>query len=180
MSELVNKIIRNERVSSEDALDIIQNFSTLEIGQLATLRKKIIDPSNKVSFVVDTNPNYTNICDTECLFCAFWRKKSSKDSYLLSIDKIIEIVKTSYHNGATTVLLQGGHNPDIALDYYFEIVDRVVKEVPGIHLHAFSAPEISSIAKYSKKQTKEILQRFWDLGLRTIPGGGAEVLNNNI
>lgn len=180
MSELVNKIIRNERVSSEDALDIIQNFSTLEIGQLATLRKKIIDPSNKVSFVVDTNPNYTNICDTECLFCAFWRKKSSKDSYLLSIDKIIEIVKTSYHNGATTVLLQGGHNPDIALDYYFEIVDRVVKEVPGVHLHAFSAPEISSIAKYSKKQTKEILQKFWDLGLRTIPGGGAEVLNNNI
>ena len=75
MSELVDKIIRNDRISFEEALDIIHTFSTLEIGQLATLRKKIIDPSNNVSFVVDTNPNYTNICDTECLFCAFWRKK---------------------------------------------------------------------------------------------------------
>ena len=88
-------------------------------------------------------------------FLCFWRKKGHSDSYTLEIDKIIEIVKTSYHNGATTVLLQGGHNPDIKLDYYLEIINRVQKEIPGIHLHAFSAPEVASIAKYSDLDTKK-------------------------
>jgi|TARA_B100000131_G_scaffold246325_1_gene239250 cyclic dehypoxanthinyl futalosine synthase len=180
MSELFEKIIDNFRISKDEASYLLSNLSTLELGQLATKRKNMIDSSNNVSFVVDTNPNYTNICDTECLFCAFWRKKGHSDSYTLEIDKIIEIVKTSYHNGATTVLLQGGHNPDIKLDYYLEIINRVQKEIPGIHLHAFSAPEVASIAKYSDLDTKKILKLFWDSGLRTIPGGGAEVLTNNI
>ena len=92
----------------------------------------------------------------------------------------MEIVRTSYHNGATTVLLQGGHNPSIKLDYYCELIKRVVDEVPGIHLHAFSAPEIHSISKYSKISTSELLKLFWAYGLRTIPGGGAEVLSNRV
>jgi len=82
-------------------------------------------------------------------------------------------MKASFHNGATTVLLQGGHNPEIKLDYYIELVRRVREEIPNLHLHAFSAPEISAIAKYSGISTKEVLERLWEAGLRTIPGGGA-------
>ena len=180
MDNISNSILNQKRLNKEQALQILNEFTTLDIGRFASIVKMSKGIENEVGFVVDTNPNYTNICDTECLFCAFWRKKGANDSYVLSLDKIVEVVKTSYHNGATTVLLQGGHNEDIKLDYYCNLIKRVLKEVPGIHLHAFSAPEIHSIAKYSNISTKELLEIFWDLGLRTIPGGGAEVLSNKV
>ncbi len=180
MRDLKEKIFSNSRIDSDEGLEILKKFSTLEIGQFANFVKLNRGLNKEVGFVVDTNPNYTNICDTECSFCAFWRTKDSNDSYTLPVDKIIEIVRTSYHNGATTVLLQGGHNSSIDLDYYSELIKRVLKEVPGIHLHAFSAPEIHSIAKYTNKTSKDILKLFWDLGLRTMPGGGAEVLSNKV
>ena len=180
MHNILKNILSQKRLTKEEALLILKDFPTLEIGQLASIAKKQKGIDKNVGFVVDTNPNYTNICDTECLFCAFWRKKSQNDAYVLSLDKILEIVRTSYHNGATTVLLQGGHNPSIKLDYYCELIKRVVDEVPGIHLHAFSAPEIHSISKYSKISTSELLKLFWANGLRTIPGGGAEVLSNRV
>ena len=180
MHNILKNILSQKRLTKEEALLILKDFPTLEIGQLASIAKKQKGIDKNVGFVVDTNPNYTNICDTECLFCAFWRKKSQNDAYVLSLDKILEIVRTSYHNGATTVLLQGGHNPSIKLDYYCELIKRVVDEVPGIHLHAFSAPEIHSISKYSNISTSELLKLFWAHGLRTIPGGGAEVLSNRV
>ena len=180
MHNILKNILSQKRITKEEALLILKDFPTLEIGQLASIAKKQKGIDKNVGFVIDTNPNYTNICDTECLFCAFWRKKSQNDAYVLSLDKILEIVRTSYHNGATTVLLQGGHNPSIKLDYYCELIKRVVDEVPGIHLHAFSAPEIHSISKYSKISTSELLKLFWAHGLRTIPGGGAEVLSNRV
>ena len=180
MHNILKNILSQKRITKEEALLILKDFPTLEIGQLASIAKKQKGIDKNVGFVIDTNPNYTNICDTECLFCAFWRKKSQNDAYVLSLDKILEIVRTSYHNGATTVLLQGGHNPSIKLDYYCELIKRVVDEVPGIHLHAFSAPEIHSISKYSKISTYELLKLFWAHGLRTIPGGGAEVLSNRV
>ena len=180
MHNILKNILSQKRITKEEALLILKDFPTLEIGQLASIAKKQKGIDKNVGFVIDTNPNYTNICDTECLFCAFWRKKSQNDAYVLSLDKILEIVRTSYHNGATTVLLQGCHNPSIKLDYYCELIKRVVDEVPGIHLHAFSAPEIHSISKYSKISTSELLKLFWAHGLRTIPGGGAEVLSNRV
>ena len=180
MDNILKNILSQKRLTKEEGLAILKNFPTLEIGQLASIAKKLKGIDKDVGFVVDTNPNYTNICDTECLFCAFWRTKSQNDAYILSLDKILEIVRTSYHNGATTVLLQGGHNPSIELDYYCNLIKRVVEEVPGIHLHAFSAPEIHSIAKYSGISTLKLLKLFWKQGLRTIPGGGAEVLSNRV
>ena len=180
MEKLLNKLGTDERINISEAKYILENLSTLEIGRFATFRKSIIDSSRHVSFVVDTNPNYTNVCETECLFCAFWRKEGINDAYTLEIDKIIEILKTSYHNGATTVLLQGGHNPKLKIDYYVEIIKRAINEVPGIHLHAFSAPEIASVAKYSEMSTFEVLKTFWEAGLRTIPGGGAEILVDRV
>ena len=180
MDDVAHKILSGQRINEDDGLNILKHFSTLKIGQFASLIKRRQGVDNEATFVVDTNPNYTNICDTECLFCAFWRTDDAQDSYILSLDKLIEIAKTSYHNGATTILLQGGHNPSIKLEYYCDLIKGITKEVPNIHLHAFSAPEIYSIAKYSSMTTKEILSLFWELGLRTIPGGGAEVLSNKV
>ncbi|MEE9117982.1 MAG: radical SAM protein, partial [Calditrichia bacterium] len=177
-NSLSNKVLNNERLSPEDGLFLLKNCDMLQLGSLADWMRKKHNPQGYVTFVADTNPNYTNVCDTECLFCAFWRPAGANDAYTMTVDEVIATMKTSYHNGATTVLLQGGHNPEITLDYYLDIVKRSKAEIPNLLLHAFSAPEISAIAKYTNIETKEVLQQFWDAGLRTIPGGGAEVLSN--
>ena len=177
---IFNKVLRSERLTPDEALLLLRQADLLELGAVADMVKTRFNPEGFVTFVADSNPNYTNVCDTECLFCAFWRPAGASDAYTLTIDELLQIMKTSFHNGATTVLLQGGHNPDIKLDYYLELVRRVREEIPDLHLHAFSAPEISAIAKYSGISTKEVLERLWEAGLRTIPGGGAEVLSNRI
>ncbi|HXG30973.1 MAG TPA: cyclic dehypoxanthinyl futalosine synthase [Thermodesulfobacteriota bacterium] len=179
-STVYNKVLRKERITPKEALLLLREADLLELGALADLVRTRFNPDGVVTFVADTNPNYTNVCDTECLFCAFWRPVGASDAYTLSVDELLRIMKASFHNGATTVLLQGGHNPNIKLDYYIEIVRRAREEIPDLHLHAFSAPEISAIAKYSGLSTKEVLERLWDAGLRTIPGGGAEVLSNRV
>lgn len=178
--EIYEKVFAEERISSDEGLFLLKNGDTTQMGALADSVRRKHHPENVVTFVADTNPNYTNVCDTECLFCAFWRPPGVQDAYTHSVDKVIEIMRTSYHNGATTVLLQGGHNPELTLDYYLDIIRRTTEEIPDLHLHAFSAPEISAIAKYSDLTTEEVLRRFWDAGLRTIPGGGAEVLSNRV
>ena len=181
MSSLENiyaKVFEGKRISTDEAALLLGKANLLQLGSLADIVRKRLNPENIVTFVADTNPNYTNVCDTECLFCAFWRPPGAYDAYTLSVDKVIEIMRTSYHNGATTVLLQGGHNPELKLDYYIEIVKRATKEIPDLHLHAFSAPEIAAIAKYEDLDTRYVLQTLWEAGLRTIPGGGAEVLSN--
>ncbi len=177
---IFNKVLRSERLTPDEALLLLRQSDLLELGAVADMVKTRFNPEGFVTFVADTNPNYTNVCDTECLFCAFWRPAGASDAYTLTLDELLQIMKTSFHNGATTVLLQGGHNPDIKLDYYLELVRRVRDEIPDLHLHAFSAPEISAIAKYSGISTKEVLERLWEAGLRTIPGGGAEVLSNRV
>ncbi len=179
-SEIYNKADRKERITPQEALVLLRRADLLELGSLADSVRRRFHPEGVVTFVADTNPNYTNICDTECLFCAFWRPVGASDAYTLTIDELLRIMKASFHNGATTVLLQGGHNPEIKLDYYIELVRRATVEIPGLHLHAFSAPEISAIAKYAGISTKEVLEKLWEAGLRTIPGGGAEILSNRV
>lgn len=180
LNEIYKKVIEEKRINSDECLALLSDADLLQLGALADTVCKRFNPENIVTFVADTNPNYTNVCDTECLFCAFWRPEGASDAYTLSVDKLISMMKTYYHNGATTVLLQGGHNPNLKLDYYLEIVERGTKEIPDLHLHAFSAPEIAAIAKYENLTTKEVLQSLWNAGLRTIPGGGAEILTNQM
>jgi cyclic dehypoxanthinyl futalosine synthase len=178
--EIYNKTDGKGRITPEEALLLLRKSDLLELGSLADSVRRRFHPEGVVTFVADTNPNYTNVCDTECLFCAFWRPAGASDAYTLTIDELLRIMKASFHNGATTVLLQGGHNPEIKLEYYTELVRRATVEIPDLHLHAFSAPEISAISKYSGISTVEVLEKLWEAGLRTIPGGGAEILSNRV
>ncbi len=180
LNEIFDKVRGRERISADEGLALLHGAPLIELGRAADYVRSAFHPEDIVSFVADTNPNYTNVCDTECLFCAFWRPPGASDAYTLTHDELLEIMKASYHNGATTVLLQGGHNPEIPLEYYTELVRRVREEIPGLHLHAFSAPEINAVAKYSGVSTHEVLSQLWDAGLRTIPGGGAEILANGV
>ncbi len=177
---ICDKIMDGERLNPAEGLELLGEATLPQLGGLASLCRERKSPGRTVTFVRDTNPNYTNVCDTECLFCAFWRPAGATDSYTLDADKLIEMMKTSYHNGATTVLLQGGHNPEIKLDYYTGIVKRVRSEIPQLHLHAFSAPEVAAIAKYENISSQRVLRQLWDAGLRTMPGGGAEILSNRV
>ena len=123
------------------------------------------------TFVVDTNPNYTNICTIDCIFCAFYRHPGQTGEYTYTIDHMIQKFKESAAKGVTTVLLQGGVNPAIPFEYYVEMVERTVKEVPGIAPHFYSTSEIIGMAQISGLSVPQVLQRLWDAGQRSIPGG---------
>lgn len=141
------------------------------------LRLKLNDPE-RVTYIVDTNVNYTNICASGCAFCAFWRPEGHREAYLMSADEWEKKLAEAELLGITAVLLQGGLNPALSLGYMLELVKRARKY--RVHLHAFSPPEIHFIAEKEGISTREVLQELWHAGLRTIPGGGAEILSDRL
>jgi len=174
------KIQNSERISPEEGLFILQNADLLELGNLANDVRFKKNPDPYVTFVIDTNPNYSNICTIDCTFCAFYRHKDEEGSYTYTVDEMIRKFKEAKAKGVTTILLQGGVHPDLPLEYYLEMVRRTVTEVPGVTPHFYSTSEIAGIAKVSGLTTREVLLKLWDAGMRTIPGGGAEILSDRI
>ncbi len=185
LSTIFEKIRDNKRISPEEGLFLLKNAELLDLGDLANeirFRKNPPGPSGKanVTFVVDTNPNYTNICNIDCIFCAFYRHEGEEGEYTYSVDQMIENFKHAETNGVTTVLLQGGVNPKIPFEYYLEMVERTVKEVPNVMPHFWSTSEIIGMSQVSGFTIQEVLQRLWNAGQRTIPGGGAEILTDRV
>lgn len=152
-----------------------------ELGFLANQKRQELHPdSEPVTFVIDRNINYTNICSCKCSFCAFYRNDNDKDKYVLDYDKvktkIIELISV----GGTQILLQGGLNQDLPLKYYTELILNIKKDFPGLTIHAFSPPEISFIAKNNDLSSQELLEILISCGLSSIPGGGAEILSDKV
>ena len=178
--------IRNlERISPAEGLEVLKTAALLDLGELANgirLRKNPPGASGipAVTFVVDTNPNYTNICNVDCIFCAFYRHPGDEGEYTYSVDTMIRKFKEAAAQGVTTVLLQGGVNPAIPFEYYIEMVERTVKEVPEVMPHFYSTSEIIGMSQVSGLTIPEVLRRLWDAGQRTIPGGGAEILSDRV
>lgn len=177
---LTDNVRLGRRISPEDGLLLLQQSELLELGELASLVRYRRNPEQRVTFVVDTNPNYTNVCNVDCIFCAFYRHPGEEGEYTYSIDELIASFKRTAAQGVTTVLLQGGVNPALPLEYYLELVERTVREVPEIHPHFFSTSEIIIMAEVSGLTVSEVLRKLWDVGLRTIPGGGAEILADRV
>ena len=142
-----------------------------------TLRKR--SAGDLVTFVIDRNINYTNICTSKCKFCAFYREPDAKDAYVLSIKKILEKVDEAVRLGATQILIQGGLNPDIPIEYYEKMLTEVKKKF-NVQMHAFSPPEIVLISKLYGAGIKETISRLHEAGLDSIPGGGAEILVDRV
>lgn len=166
------------RISMDEATKLFANASLHLLGKSAhEARCRINDPET-VTYIVDTNVNYTNICSSGCLFCAFWRSEGHQDAYLVSINEWEGRLAEAEALGITTVLLQGGLNPEVSLDYMLGLVQKAMEH--RVHLHAFSPPEIAFVAEREKISTREVLQELWDTGLRTIPGGGAEILSDRL
>jgi dehypoxanthine futalosine cyclase len=159
---------------------LLREVPLLDLGSLAGDVRFRKNPEQRVTFVVDTNPNYTNICNIDCIFCAFYRHPGEEGAYTHSVDEMMEKFRQSAAKGVTTVLLQGGVNPGLPFRYYEELVERTVKELPGVTPHFFSTSEIIGMAQVSGFTVPQVLQRLWEAGQRTIPGGGAEILSDRV
>lgn len=174
--EIADRVLDDERIDESDALFLLREANLSDLCALGdTMRHRRV-PGNAVTFVIDTNPNYTNICVTDCLFCAFYRKPGDKEGYWHSVEDVVEIVRRGVVKGATTTLMQGGHNPEIPFSYYLEVVRALRKEFPDVCVHLWSPSEIRTMSEISGLTIQDVLQQLWDAGQRTIPGGGAEIL----
>ncbi|MGA1931526.1 dehypoxanthine futalosine cyclase [Arcobacter sp. YIC-464] len=176
----IDKDIINRRISNEEALDLIQNASLLELGELASLKKDQLHPNKVTTFIVDRNINYTNVCWVDCKFCAFYRHGRDEDSYVLKFDEIDKKIDELLEIGGTQILFQGGVHPKLKIDYYEELVEHIHTKYPQITIHGFSAIEIHFIARVSKISKLEVLKRLQAKGLSSIPGAGAEILSDRV
>ncbi len=177
---LYSKIRNGERITKEEGLFLLRNAELLDLADLANEIRFKKNPAPQVTFVVDTNPNYTNICDIDCIFCAFYRHPGDKGEYTYSVEQMIRNFKQSAAKGVTTVLLQGGVNPALPFEYYLEMIRRTIAEVPEIYPHFYSTSEILGMVQVSGLSLQQVLKNLWDAGLRSIPGGGAEILSDRV
>lgn len=180
LKDIHTKIRSGKRLTPDEGLFLLEKSELLDLGDLANEIRFKKNPDLHVTFVVDTNPNYTNVCNIDCIFCAFYRHPGEKGEYTYSVDHMIQKFKESAAKGVTTILLQGGVNPALSFEYYIELVERTVKEVPEVTPHFWSTSEIIGMAEVSGKTIPQVLQRLWDAGQRSIPGGGAEILSDRV
>jgi cyclic dehypoxanthinyl futalosine synthase len=180
LQQIIAKAREGGRLTPEEGLALLSRGSLLDLGDLAGDIRFRKNPEQRVTFVVDTNPNYTNICTVDCIFCAFYRHSGQEGEYTYTVDHMIRKFKESAARGVTTILLQGGVNPALPFEYYVELVERTVQEVPGVTPHFYSTSEILGMAEVSGLSVPQVLARLWQAGQRTIPGGGAEILSDRV
>ncbi|HJS74229.1 MAG TPA: radical SAM protein, partial [Vicinamibacteria bacterium] len=175
-----DKVRSEKRLDRAEGLFLLAEAPLLDLGQLAMEERRRRFPDPVVTFVVDTNPNYTNVCNVDCTFCAFYRPPGHEEEYTHSVGEMMEIVERSVARGATTVLMQGGVNPELPFDYYVEMVRAMRNRFPGVTPHFWSAVEIEGMAQVSGLPVREVLARLKEAGQTTLPGGGAEILSERV
>jgi cyclic dehypoxanthinyl futalosine synthase len=168
------------RLTNTEALELIQNASLLDLSEMASAKKLELHPKKVTTFVVDRNINYTNICWVDCKFCAFYRHQKDDDAYILSFDEIDTKIEELLEIGGTQILFQGGVHPKLKIDYYEDLLEHISSKYPTINIHGFSSIEIDYISKVSRLSYKEVLSRLKAKGLASIPGAGAEILNDDV
>ena len=178
-STIESKVRRGERLTTQEGIHLLA-APLLELGALADeVRARKTDP-RVVTYVIDTNPNYTNVCTVDCHFCAFYRKPGHAEGYTHDVEGVMEMMEAADRLGATTVLLQGGLNPAIPWEFYPTIVRESRRRYPRITPHFFSAPEIHQMAEVSGLPIEGVLEALYEAGQRTLPGGGAEILARRV
>jgi len=177
---IASELRSGRRLDPRDALWLLTEAPLLPLGALAHEDRCHRHPADRVTFVIDANPNYTNVCDTYCTFCAFYRPLGHPEAWTRSPAEMVRRVAPAVAAGATRLLLQGGHNPGLPFSYYLELVESLRASYPEVELHMFSPPEIRAIARFSEQSVRDVLRRFHGAGLRTLPGGGAELLSERV
>jgi cyclic dehypoxanthinyl futalosine synthase len=177
---ILEKAGEGERITDDDAVALLESRDLVSVGRVANdVRNRMHDPG-RITFIVDRNLNYTNVCYTDCEFCAFYRRPGDvREGYLLPKPVIFKKIEETLALGGTGLLMQGGHHPDLGVDYYEDLF-RSIKARYEIHLHALSPSEVQHVARRSKLDIAQTLTRLRDAGLDSIPGGGAEILVDRV
>ena len=183
---LVEKVLAGERISAEDARELYQ-LPLQELGALADHRRTMAKMhaydqrgNEIVTYIVERNINYTNVCNVYCKFCAFYRTERDSDHYVLSHEQIDQKIDELVSIGGIQILMQGGHHPKLGIDYYLDLLSHLREKYPQVNIHAFSPPEFNHFAEVFRMPLREVIVRFKEAGLGSIPGGGGEILVDRV
>jgi cyclic dehypoxanthinyl futalosine synthase len=166
-------------LSPREAVELFESDDLIGLGMAADAVRKKLHPEGVVTYIIDRNINYTNFCTEYCSFCAFYRPMGHQEGYILTKETIFEKIQETIDLGGTGVLMQGGLHPDLKIEWYEDLF-RSMKGRFAIHLHALSAPEVTNIAEVSGLTLRDTIARLRDAGLDSIPGGGAEILDDDV
>jgi len=180
LDEVGRELLAGKRIDAQQALLLLEHEQLTTLGALADLARRRKHEDNVVTYMIDRNINYTNVCNAFCSFCAFYRKPHDEEGYVLPFETIEAKIRETYELGGNQILLQGGHNPELKIDYYEDLFSRLKQSFPDLWLHALSPPEIVHIYNSSRLPLTETLERLRTAGLDSIPGGGAEILVDRV
>src|SRR6187401_2344642 len=178
--QIANKVRDGGRVDAHEALELYRHAPTHLLGSLADGIRARKHPENVVTYIIDRNVNYTNVCVARCTFCAFYRPVGSSDGYVLGFDEIFRKIDETIAVGGNQLLLQGGHNPDLPIAWYEDLFRAVKAKYPTFKLHALSPPQVLHISKVNQIPVPVVIERLVAAGLDSIPGGGAEILVDRV
>ena len=177
---IAERVRAGTRVTGDEALALYVDAPTWLLGELADEVRARRHPDRVVTYIIDRNVNYTNVCVARCNFCAFYRTVGSSDGYVLSHDEVFRKIDETLEVGGVQLLLQGGHNPDLPIAWYEDLFRAVKARYPEFKLHALSPPEVLHISRTSRLPVPEVIGRLIDAGLDSVPGGGAEILVDRV
>jgi cyclic dehypoxanthinyl futalosine synthase len=177
---ILDRILKGERLGLEEGITLWESSEIEKIGWAANQVMKKIHPEPITTFVVGRNINYTNICDTYCRFCAFYRAPGSKEGYVLPDETILQKIQETVDVGGTEILMQGGTNPDLPFSYYTDLLNKIKRHFPQITMHSFSPAEIMKMQEVSGLSQEEVVRQLHTAGLDSLPGGGGEILDDRI
>jgi cyclic dehypoxanthinyl futalosine synthase len=183
---LIDQVLSGERISQETACELYR-LPLNELGEIANFRRNRMKRAaydgrgeEIVTYIVDRNINYTNVCNVYCKFCAFYRTEKDEDHYVLSQEEMDRKLDELTAIGGIQILLQGGHHPDLKIDHYLAMLAHIREKYPHINVHGFSPPEFQHFAKVFQMPLREVISKFREAGLGSIPGGGGEILVDRV
>jgi cyclic dehypoxanthinyl futalosine synthase len=184
---IINKVLDGERITRQDALDLYRDAAPADLAELANARRDQAKAAayggrgrEVVTYIIDRNINYTNVCNVYCKFCAFYRTEKDADHYVLSFDEIDQKLDELTAVGGIQILMQGGHHPKLGIDWYLNLLGHIRQKYPHINIHGFSPPEFNHFAEVFGMPLREVISRFKEAGLGSIPGGGGEILVDRV
>jgi len=180
VERIADVVRQGGRLSFGQARELYLHAPTSLLGRLADDVRQRLHPDGVVTYIIDRNVNYTNVCVARCRFCAFYRPVGSPEGYTLGFDEIFRKIEETIALGGEQLLLQGGHNPDVPLEWYEDLFRQVKARYPSFRMHALSPPEIIHISRLSHLPPETVIARLVDAGLDSIPGGGAEILVDRV
>ena len=180
LHRIADKVHAGDRIGADEALALYREAPTWLLGRMADGIRARRHPEHVVTYIIDRNVNYTNVCVAKCTFCAFYRPVGSAEGYVLGFDELFRKIDETIAVGGVQLLLQGGHNPDLPLTWYEDLFRGIKERYPSFKLHALSPPEVIHLSRLSQLSVPEVLRRLISAGLDSVPGGGAEILVDRV